>query len=159
MQVKTASQRSQSAEEAALRLDERVQSMIPAQQARSTTIASDARGWKASGRADEPIPAQSLNQLIRAIAQWENEGGATSSSPDEENDGLVVLSLAEQHILQCLGAAVIAQWNELPTDVQKALFEHAVSSGDPRHSIHLREQIARFLHNHKDDALGRVQNL
>ena len=55
-------------------------------------------------------------------------------------------------ILQCLGAAVIAQWTELPTDVQKTLFEHAVSSGDPRHSNHLREQIARFLHNHKGNA-------
>jgi len=78
---------------------------------------------------------------------------------EEQNDGLIVLSLAEQRILPCLGAAVIAQWNELPTDVQKALFAHAVSSGDPRHSIHLREQIARFHHHHKGDALGRIQNL
>ncbi len=101
---------------------------------------------------DKPIPAQALNQLARALARWENEGGAIFSSPEDGDDEQVVLSLAEQHILQCLGAAVIAQWTELPTDVQKALFEHAVSSGDPRHSMDLREQIARFLHNHKGAA-------
>ena len=94
------------------------------------------------------ISAVSDNPFARALARWENEGGATLSSEDE-NDGHVVLSLAEQRILQCLGAAVIAQWVELPTNVQKTLFQHAVSSGDPRHSIELREQIARFLHEHK----------
>lgn len=99
------------------------------------------------------ITAQSDNPLARALARWENEGGATSS-PEQGDEGRVVLSLAEQRILQCLGAAVIAQWAELPTDVKKALFEHAVSSGDPRHSVELREQIARFLHNHKNETLG-----
>ena len=92
------------------------------------------------------ITAQS--PLARALARWENEGGATSS-PEQCDEGRVLLSPSEQRILQCLGAAVIAQWAELPTDVKKALFEHAVSSGDPRHSVELREQIARFLHNHK----------
>jgi hypothetical protein len=90
------------------------------------------------------------NQLARALGRWENEGGATvSSSVDDER---AVLNREEQHILQCLGAAVIARWTEMPTEVQRALFEHAVSSGDPRHYTPLREQIARFLHNHKDDA-------
>jgi hypothetical protein len=101
------------------------------------------------------ITAPSDNPLARALARWENEGGATASA-EQDDDGRVVLSQAEQRILQCLGAAVIAQWAELPTDVQKALFEHAVSSGDPRHSVELREQIARFLHNHKNETLGPV---
>jgi hypothetical protein len=101
------------------------------------------------------ITAQSDNPLARALAQWENEGGATASA-EQDDDGRVVLSQAEQRILQCLGAAVIAQWAELPTDVKKALFEHAVSSGDPRHSVELREQIARFLHSHKNETLGPV---
>ena len=92
------------------------------------------------------------NQLARAVARWENEGGAVLSLADEDLDERVVLSLIEQGILQCLGAAVIAQWSVLPTEVQKALFQDAVSSGDPRQSTSLREQIARFLHNHKDDA-------
>jgi hypothetical protein len=107
---------------------------------------------------DKPIPAQALNQLARALARWENEGGAPFSSPEAGGDGNVVLSLAEQRILQCLGAAVIAQWTELPTDVQEALFQGAVSSGDPRHSTDLREQIARFLHTHKSSASGQPQD-
>jgi hypothetical protein len=87
------------------------------------------------------------NQLARALARWENEGGAVL--PDDNG---IALSPVEQGILQCLGAAVISQWSDLPTEVQKALFQDAVSSGDPRQSTSLREQIARFLHDHKDDA-------
>ena len=96
------------------------------------------------------------NQLVRALGRWENEGGATVSS--SEFDERAILNLEEQHILQCLGAAVIAQWTEMPTEVQRALFGHAVSSGDPRHYAPLREQIARFLHNHKDDAQQEGQS-
>ena len=94
------------------------------------------------------------NPLVRALSRWENEGGATVSG--SEDDECVVLSREEQRILQCLGAAVIARWTEFTTEVQKVLFEHAVSSGDPAHSMHLREQIARFLHSHKDDPPWRV---
>jgi hypothetical protein len=104
---------------------------------------------------DAPIMTQARNQLARALARWDNEGGAhnaTSTDDDEQ----AVLSQEEQHILQCLGAAVIAQWTELPTAVQKALFEHAVSDCEPRSSMALREQIARFLHNHKNDPPGPV---
>ena len=67
-----------------------------------------------------------------------------------------MLSKEERHILQCLGAAVIATWTELPTEIQKAIFVHAAASGDPRNSADLREQIARFLHNHKDDGAKRA---
>lgn len=93
------------------------------------------------------------NQLARALSRWDNEGGATPSPPDQDQDR-AVLAIEDLHILQCLGASVIAQWTELPTAIQKALFEHAVSAGDPRHSEQLKEQIARFLHNHKDDEDG-----
>lgn len=47
--------------------------------------------------------------------------------------------------------AVIVQWNHLPTEIQRQLFQHAVSIGEPRHASQLKEEIARFLHNHKDD--------
>jgi hypothetical protein len=98
---------------------------------------------------NEPDSSKSRNQLARALARWETEGGTTSSIREEEDEERAVLAKEEEHILECLGAAVIAQWNELPTEVKKALFEHAVSMGDPRHSVQLKEQIARFLHGHK----------
>jgi hypothetical protein len=57
----------------------------------------------------------------------------------------------EEHILRCLGAAVIMQWNTIPTKLQRELFDTAGSMGDVLKSATLRAQIARFLHNHKDD--------
>jgi hypothetical protein len=52
----------------------------------------------------------------------------------------------EEHILRCLGAAVIMQWNTIPTKLQRELFDTAGSMGDMLESVELRGQIARFLH-------------
>jgi hypothetical protein len=57
----------------------------------------------------------------------------------------------EQHILRCLGAAVIMQWKTIPTKLQRELFDTAGSLGDLLKTSALRGQIARFLHEHKDD--------
>ena len=43
------------------------------------------------------------------------------------------------------------QWNELPTNIQRELFERAASLSKEDQTVALREQIARFLHDHKDD--------
>ncbi len=52
---------------------------------------------------------------------------------------------AENHILRCLGAALIMQWNTLPTELQKKLFDNAGSMGELLDNDTLRGQIARFL--------------
>jgi hypothetical protein len=57
----------------------------------------------------------------------------------------------EEHILRCLGAALIMQWNAIPTKLQRELFDTAGSLGDLLKTAALRGQIARFLHDHKDD--------
>jgi hypothetical protein len=57
----------------------------------------------------------------------------------------------EERILRCLGAAVIMQWNTIPTKLQRELFDTAGSMGDVLKSAALRAQIARFLHSHKDE--------
>ena len=57
----------------------------------------------------------------------------------------------EERILRCLGAAVIMQWNTIPTKLQRELFDTAGSMGDVLKSVALRGQIARFLHKHKDE--------
>jgi hypothetical protein len=57
----------------------------------------------------------------------------------------------EEHILRCLGAAVIMQWNTIPTKLKRELFDTAGSLGDVLQTAALRGQIARFLHNHKDE--------
>ena len=55
----------------------------------------------------------------------------------------------QENVLRCLGAAVILNWNTIPTKLQRALFEAASSSG---RAASLKEAIAQFLHDHKDDA-------
>jgi len=105
-----------------------------------------------------------------AIARWEDEGGAFMSAPSNmgarvSNDGrskLVEESSADlkvdqatpednKKILECLGAAVIMRWGALPTKIQRELFENATSLADLAQAAPAKEQIARFLHNHKDD--------
>jgi hypothetical protein len=86
------------------------------------------------------------NPLVRAMARWEWEGG--SVEPDWEKRAALIQE--EEHILHCLGAAVIMRWSNLPTEVQRELFVSAVSLGDPLPTAELKEQIARFLHSHKN---------
>jgi hypothetical protein len=61
------------------------------------------------------------------------------------------LAESEEHMLRCLGAAVIMQWSTLPPKLQRELFDNAGSMGDLLRTAELRGQLARFLHNHKDD--------
>jgi len=90
---------------------------------------------------------EARNELARALAGWEDEGGAFQPRAD----GQARLGEAEETILRCLGAAVIVMWNDLPTEIQRHLFRHAVAMGEPETSSQLKAEIARFLHNHKDD--------
>ncbi len=52
-------------------------------------------------------------------------------------------------MLRILGAAVIDAWNDIPRDVQEALFERSVAIGQSG-ELHpgLREQLAIFLHKY-----------
>lgn len=85
----------------------------------------------------------------KSIATSESEGGIVTSWTDRDQPA--ALAKEEEHILRCLGAAVIMHWHHLPTDIQRELFEHAVSMGEPRHTAQLKEQIARFLIKHESD--------
>ena len=97
--------------------------------------------------AKEPKTSIKDNPLVRALSRWENEGGRT----DADREKRAALAKEEEAlILQCLGAAVISRWNNLPTEVQRELFASAVSVGEPLPTADLKEQIARFLHSHKD---------
>ena len=58
----------------------------------------------------------------------------------------------QENILRCLGAAVILRWNTIPTKLQRALFEAASSIQDSGHTAPLKDVLAQFLHDHKDDA-------
>ncbi len=83
-----------------------------------------------------------------ALDRWDEEGGAPAVQwplPYESGD----LLDRERRVLECLGAALVSEWNDLPTDVQRRLFEHATSGKSPDAAL-LKVRIARFLHDHKD---------
>ena len=61
-----------------------------------------------------------------------------------------VLAEQERHVLCCLGAALIMQWNTLPTKLRREIFDNAGTMGEVMKTAELRGQIARFLHKHKD---------
>jgi hypothetical protein len=54
----------------------------------------------------------------------------------------------EGRFVPLLGAAALHLWAELPQDVQRSLFEHAVVIGHRcERDESLREQLAQFLHD------------
>ncbi len=60
----------------------------------------------------------------------------------------VINDIAARYLL-VLGAAAADLWSELPHDLQHALFERAVVLGHQREEDEsLREQLAKFLHDH-----------
>ena len=86
--------------------------------------------------------ADNFDKLIRS----RDVGAQAVSAPPKQRRRRV-----EEHILRCLGAAVIMQWNTIPTKLQRELFDTAGSLGDVLQTTALRGQIARFLHDHKDE--------
>jgi hypothetical protein len=57
-----------------------------------------------------------------------------------------LLAEEEEHMLRCLGAALIMQWGTLPQKLQRELFDNAGAMGDLANTESLRGQIARLLH-------------
>jgi hypothetical protein len=76
----------------------------------------------------------------------------TVTSAEHDRPNILALADEEEHILRCLGAAVIMQWSTIPTTLQRELFDTAGSLGDVPQTVALRGPIARFLHSHKSEA-------
>jgi hypothetical protein len=111
---------------------------------------------KRSTDPDEVHGFQKLQHRFSSLA--DNEQGladeydnAVHVAGQDRSHG-VALAAEEELILRCLGAAIIMQWNALPTTLQREIFDTAGSIGKLLETAALRGQIARFLHNHKDDA-------
>jgi hypothetical protein len=128
--------------------------MFKAEQYRAKA-AEYAELFKTASGPNEPREFQKLEQSFTTLAdneQWLADNYAkTVHAPGHGGDGGAVLPEEEDHILRCLGAALIMQWNTLPTKLRKELFDNAGSMGDVLETVALRGQIARFLHTHKDD--------
>jgi hypothetical protein len=75
----------------------------------------------------------------------------------KKSEDCTALAEEEEQILKCLGAAVLMRWNTIPTKLQRELFDCASTIGDLQPATSLKGQIARFLHNHKDDQQNRMR--
>jgi hypothetical protein len=111
---------------------------------------------KSSPSAVESRKFQDLEDRFVSLA--DNERGLA----DAYNDAVLIakqdrspdaaLDAEEEHVLRCLGVAVIMEWNTLPTLLQREIFDTAGSVGTLLETAALRGQIARFLHKHKNEA-------
>jgi hypothetical protein len=79
---------------------------------------------------------------------------ANNSSQTVHRKDAPTLTEEEGHILRCLGASVIMRWNTLPTKLQKELFDNASSVGELLQTGAFKQEMARFLHKHKNDEAG-----
>lgn len=91
--------------------------------------------------------ADNFDKIVRS-QDASSEDEAAEKRLDSE-----AIAKIEEHVLRCLGAAVIMQWSTIPTKLQRELFDTAGSLGDVLQTVTLRGQIARFLHSHKDEEI------
>ncbi len=108
---------------------------------------------------ERPEEVRQFQRLEHSFTDLADNGDWMASNASktvhrEDASGAAALTEQEAHILRCLGASVIMQWNTLPTKLQRELFDHASSVGELLQTGAFKQQMARFLHNHKDDEAG-----
>jgi hypothetical protein len=110
---------------------------------------------KTSTGSDQRRDFQELEQRFTVLANNEQRLAdnfqSDESSPEQDRSNGITLAAEEEHVLRCLGAALIMQWNSLPTKLRRELFDSASSLGELLETAALRGQIARFLHRHKNN--------
>jgi hypothetical protein len=101
---------------------------------RSLTMLADNKQWLADNHDNL---ANNLDKLVAVL------------KPSAASEA--TLAAEQEHILRCLGAALIMRWNTLQTELQRELFDDAGSMGGLFDTATLRAQIARFLRKHASD--------
>jgi hypothetical protein len=100
---------------------------------------------------------QKLEQSFTVLAdneQWlADNHDKTVRAPEQDRAEDTTLTVEEENVLRCLGAALIMQLNTLPTKLKSELFNRAGLMGDLLQTAQLRGQIARFLHKHKGEEI------
>jgi hypothetical protein len=122
--------------------------MLTAQQyrARATEYAGFAKTARSPSECREFRALERTYNSLAANKEWQaSNNGAAPAALDVDR-----APMQEEQILACLGAAVMMRWNTLPKKIQRELFEYAGSIGDLQKAT--AGQVARFLHNHADDA-------
>jgi hypothetical protein len=100
-----------------------------------------------------------LEQKFAVLAdneQWLADNYKDAVHSEQNQVAGTALANEEEFVLRCLGAALILQWNSLPTELRRELFDNAGAMGELSNTSALRAQIARLLHKHKNAARGTV---
>jgi len=114
------------------------------------------RGKAANG----PNESRELEQLEKSFTtladneQWLSDNHRKTVRTAADAPVGSALAEEEEHLLRCLGAAVLMQWNTIPQELQRELFDNAGAMEELLHTAELRSRIARFLHKHNDEATG-----
>jgi hypothetical protein len=105
---------------------------------------------------DKPDEIREFQKLKRNFTELADNADwmAKNSNQRVHRKDVPTLTEEEGHILRCLGASVIMRWNTLPTKLQKELFDNASSVGELLQTGAFKQQMARFLHKHKNDEAG-----
>ena len=83
----------------------------------------------------------------RALARWENEGGALAPSRETADS----IDESELRILARLGAALLDKWSDLPAALQGYVVQRARTLGGPGDHARVKEKLATFLHDHRSE--------
>lgn len=87
-----------------------------------------------------------MTNATSPLQRWEGEGGpgrvpvVPPATPPAQGDAA---------LLAQLGAALVAEWHGLPTAVQRAVYERAVSADRSRDGDLVKRELAQFLHDHQ----------
>jgi hypothetical protein len=107
---------------------------------------------------DKPDEIGKLQRLEHSFTELADNRDWMANNSDKtvhrEDAPSTLLTEEEGHILRCLGASVIMHWNTLPTKLQRELFDNASSVGELLQTGAFKQQMARFLHKHKNDQAG-----
>jgi crotonobetainyl-CoA:carnitine CoA-transferase CaiB-like acyl-CoA transferase len=99
--------------------------------------------------------ARNTDKVVPA-ARSASEYDIVPASQTDRNKRAILVD-EHEHVLRCLGAAIMMRWSTLPTKLQRELFDHASSLddfdrddsiSDLEQTAKLKERIARFLHHH-----------
>ena len=109
---------------------------------------------KVASNPSEVLEFRTLERSFTTLAdneQWLADHHDHTVHPKADHGAVgEALAADEERVLRYLGAALIMQWNTLPTKLQRELFDNAGAMGELLDTTALRGQIARFLHKHKD---------
>ena len=130
--------------------------MYNSKQYREKAAAYSVRAKTANGaseRGEFDRQAKSFNALADNEQWLSDNHDKTVKASDTDGPDRSTLAAQERHVLICLGAALVMQWNTVPAKLRRELFDNAGTMGELLQTEELRGQIARFLHKHDDGAL------